>query len=497
MIVLPYSEVELLRLSLDDAARVVLHEPTSRLIQLPAPLESNPGRDGWRRLTRKEIARLEIALDYLQTPTHDPNHTGVSQLAGYWEAIAYLKEAGFWQQIYQDVLLMAPHPGQSFTLHERLYQLNNFAEQLQLYQDLQDALGTEAASLSLHGRGRAYYYQAQFQSARVCYEQLLHHAQQQGDRQAEVWALEGLALVYFGQDRRTDAVWYAEQLLERVQRMGDRLRLAQSFRLLGRCYNTEKKYRQGFRRALVCYQQALELLQTEADPNLQGLVLVELTGVCVELRQMRQATRHADQYLNLSGQVEDDYTRIQGYIYLGKFYTVKRQFEAAKDSLLLALQNARRKGVLLAEVLALQLLGASLARDNQFQQAAPYFLQALPLLQRFHQLDAEMVCRCNLSFCYSRLGQTDRAKAEALRAIALSRRLDYSGLPQAMSLMALAAAYWYGGQRWQGLMLLPRIIFVFLQYSHWDNARMALVAIAEVLMNHPSKRRRTGRSFRG
>ncbi|OLP19905.1 hypothetical protein BST81_03165 [Leptolyngbya sp. 'hensonii'] len=469
-------EACLQQLTPDDLKGIILHQGTGRLFWKD---DATGGDLAQRSLTRREKNLLELALDFLQTPTYAEDRSWLNQLEGYWDAITYLGQAGLWRQVYQDVLLMKPEAVAPFTLHEQLHQLNNFGEQLQLYQTLLGQLGQDCAGLSFHGLGRAYYYQGQFQKARQCYEQLLQFSLHQQDGQMEIWALEGLVLVNLGEEQRTLAESYAQQLLERMRLFNHPHQLAQALALLGRCHNAQSKKRRGFQQALSSYQEALAILQQVADLHLEGDILAELIGIYAELRCIQEAKQYVDRFLMLDERLEDGYTRIQGYVFLGLFHTVQQDFQLAQEFLLTALKIARRLGLMAFEAFALHTMGANYARSHDFQSATHYFLQALSLIKRLKQLDSEVICRCNLSYCYSRAGQAKLAKVQALRAIIQAHRLD-NPIITTFGLGVLGCAYWYERKYLQVISLLPRIFATLVQYAHWDNSRIAIETMVAI-----------------
>ncbi len=324
-------------------------------------------------------------------------------------------------------------------------QRNDYGQAFSLAQQaLAIAQSIEAPSLgasALNVIGLTYYWQDDYANAIAAYQQALTLVD---NDPIENWKiLNNLGLAYYWQEDYGQAVNAYDRALALIE--GDALRLSITLGNLGDTYFWAGDYRQAidyFNRSLALseepqqqrqtlqslghshlkngqtveaigyYQQALDLIQPEADPTQEILLLQALASAQLELQQFEVASMAAQRSVVLAEAHQQPELVVNGLQMLGAAQSELNDLGGAIATykraltLLQTLEIPQQTGLI---ALSLGMVHSGL---GEYLRALNYLEQALTLAQRSQNTLLAQLVQKNLGQLYISLGDHDRAIAQ-------------------------------------------------------------------------------------
>ncbi|MEM9219265.1 MAG: tetratricopeptide repeat protein [Cyanobacteria bacterium P01_F01_bin.150] len=249
------------------------------------------------------------------------------------------------------------------------------------------------------------FQQGEYQQLVDYAHQMLRLAREVGDRLAESWALEALALAHHNLEQYQQAIDLYEQQLTIVRKLHDQTGEGRALGNLGAAYADLEQNEQ----AIDFYKQSLSIAREIGDRSMEGRALGNLGRVYTSLAQYEQAIDFYEQRLAITRELGDRAKERLTLNNLGVVYKNLGQYDHAIDVYEQALSIARELGDRTGELLALDNLGIAYNSLEQYEQAIDFYGQGLSITRELGDRTGERLALNNLGITYANLGQYEQA----------------------------------------------------------------------------------------
>jgi len=248
-------------------------------------------------------------------------------------------------------------------------------EVLAIAQELDNPTAAVQALVSL---GTTYLAIGEYQQAIETYHQALEFAQKTDSPLIENLSASSLGNVYTMIGQYQQALAFHQQALEYAKAANLPYAEALALSAVGQAYYSLGQYQ----RAIDAYQQALAIAQTTNIPVLETVILSDLGLVhFTALDQPQQAINHYQQALEIARNSENRTVEVGLLNKLGIAHFSQGRSEEAIALLQQALTLAQESEFRGEEANILDSLGVVLLNNEQFSEAAPYFFDAIEILE--------------------------------------------------------------------------------------------------------------------
>ena len=344
-------------------------------------------------------------------------------------------------------------------------QQKQFEQALEAYQQALRLLDAERNphfyGVVLHDIADVYGAQEQFEQALTFYQQAADYKRRGNNPGSLVTTLQAEAEMHWELGQTAEAQQRYERCLALLQGLpapGEFLLLAEVYHGLGRLHEEQRRYEE----ALEAYQQALQLLDAEQEPQLYGGVLQDIGDVYQAQGRLEQALGYYQRAAQARvGDPSDQVTTLQALadvqVKLGQTAEALQMLERGVH--LLRGLPAPGEPKRLARILLR--CGRVYERQRRYEEALEAYQQALQLLDAEQEPQLYGVVLHDMADVYEAQGQLEQALEYYQRAAQAKERIgDPSDL--VTTLQALAEVQVELGQESEALQVYEKCLAVLL-----------------------------------
>jgi CHAT domain-containing protein/tetratricopeptide (TPR) repeat protein len=340
--------------------------------------------------------------------------------------------------------------------------------------------GREEAE-ALLGAGEACFILNQTGKAQGFYDRALGINQADGDRRAQIDALNHLGQIslYLSAPQR------AKELSEKVLGFyeppsssatdDDLRRKAQAFSNLG-----EVSYSSGdLKKALELFAQAFDLWSRAKDRAGVALAEVNMGYAHLDLGNMPEARTHFEKALAIFQQIDDRQGVAQSLNAIGGIYSFLGEKQKALNLFNQARQQVRACGDLRTEDVALNWMGKVYEDLNNPGSAVASYQAALVICQQLQDLDCEAVTQYYLGRAWRQAGEAKQALVHYERSLSLSRQNGKRRL-EAYNLKDLAILHAASGDIQKALDQYEKVLRVYEETEDRRGQAYTLISLGDI-----------------